>query len=274
MRKILAVTMAFMLAAIVLSPALGYTAQSASKPAFTAQSGAMVKYSLTAEASAHALSQVAEKAVREPSVQSTKPLFSIKMGGLVPYSIKMEGATAAETPEVKPPEVLETPVVEINETNKTVTVPKVNITPVEPKFALRGKAFDDLNGNGTLDEIEIGLADWTVNLENPDGNVTASATTAENGTYAFTDLSVGDYIVSLVLPTGWELVTPLEGKHYVTVTDADVAGLDFAVMIKVMAAPEVIPTPAIPETPENITEDLNVTPTLDITPTLNITAPK
>lgn len=269
MRKILAVTMAFMLAAIVLSPALGYTAQSLDKPPYSAQSGDMVKYSLTAGASAHELSQVAEGAVREASVQSTKEPYSIQMGELAPYSIKMGGTTAAETPEV-----VETPVVEVNETNETVAVPEVNITPVEPKFVLSGIVFDDINSNGTLDEMEMGLADWTVNLENAEGNVTASATTATDGTYAFTDLSAGDYSVSLVLPIGWERVSPLDGKHLVTLTDADVAGLDFAVNVKVMAAPEVIPTPTIPETPVNVTEDLNVTPTLDITPTLNITAPK
>jgi hypothetical protein len=255
MRKILAVTMAFMLAAIVLSPALGYTAQSASKPAFTAQSGAMVKYSLTAGASAQSLAQVAEKTVREASVQSTRPAYSVKMGGLVPYSVKMEGAEAVKKPEVvEIPKVVETPAVEVNETNVTPTVPEVNITPVEPKFVLSGMVFDDLNSSGTLDQDEMGLANWTVDLENPEGSVIASTMTALDGTYVFADLSAGDYVVALVLPVGWELVSPLQGNRSVTITDADVAGVDFAAKVKVIAAPEVIPTPTVPEMPANATE--------------------
>jgi uncharacterized protein (DUF2141 family) len=264
MRKILAVTMAFMLAAIVLSPALGYTAVSASKPAYSAQSGAMVKYSLTAGASAHEMSLADQGAVREASVKSTKEPYSIKMGGLVPYSVKAQGTAAVATPEaVKPP------VVEVNETNKTVTVPEVNVTP---KFALSGRVFNDLNSNGKLDQMEMGLDEWTVSLENPSGNVISNATTDINGTYAFTDLSAGDYAVSIALPMGWDLVSPLESKHLVTITDADVSGLDFAVKVKIMEAPEVIPTPAVPETPVNATVSGNATKVGNATPILNIPA--
>ena len=46
MRKILAITVALMIAAIVLMPALGYTNQATGKQSYTAKSGSPVEYSL------------------------------------------------------------------------------------------------------------------------------------------------------------------------------------------------------------------------------------
>jgi hypothetical protein len=257
MRKILAITMAFMLAAIVLSPALGYTAQSVSKPAYSAQSGGLVKYSLISGASAHEMSQADEGTVREASVQTTRVPYSIKTGGLVPYSLETEEGQAG-VKEVT--EVVAQPPVEANETAGNVTPAEGNVTPVELKFALSGRVFNDLNSNGMLDETDIGLADWTVDLEKPSGEMIISAMTDFNGAYVFTNLSAGDYVVSVALPVGWDLVAPLDGKLPATITDADVSDLNFAVMMKVIAAPEVVPAPVVPE--------LNVTPTLNNTPTL------
>jgi hypothetical protein len=262
MRKILAVTMAFMLAAIVLSPALGYTAESASKPPYSAQSAAMVKYSLTAGESAHEISLANQGAVREATVRTTRMPYSIKVGALVPYSLKTPSAAAVQTTQAAQPTVAE-----VNATNKTVTMPEVKVTP---KFALSGKVFNDINSNGKLDETEVGLDEWTVNLENSTGHIINSAATDINGTYAFKDLSPGDYTVAIDLPMGWDLVSPLEGKQSVTITDADVSDLDFAVKVKVMAAP-VIPTPEIPQTPANATQGENATSILNIPEALNIT---
>jgi len=262
MRKILAITMAFMLAAIVLSPALGYTAQSASKPAFSAQSEGLVKYSLISGATAHEISEAETSTVREASVQSTRLPYSIKMAGLVPYSLMAEEGQAAVREGA---EVVTQPPVVVNETTENVTAPEGNVTPVDLKFALSGRVFNDLNGSGELDETEMGLADWTVDLERPSGEMIISAMTDINGMYAFTNLSAGDYVVSLALPVGWELVAPIDGKHSVTITDADISDLNFAVMVEVIAAPEVMPAPVVPA---NATEELNVTPALNITPTV------
>jgi hypothetical protein len=256
MRKILAVTMAFMLAAIVLSPALGYTAQSVSKPAFTAQSGGLIKYSLISGSSAHEMSQAETGPVREASVQSTRLPYSIEMAGLVPYSLQAEGAKA-EVEEVT--EVVTPPLVDVNKTAENVTAPEVNATPVEVKFALSGKVFDDLNGNGELEGMEMGLAGWAVDLEKPSGEMIISATTDVNGTYAFTNLSAGDYVVALALSEGWDLVAPMDGMHLVTITDADISDLNFAVEMQVIPAPEVVPEPVVPA---NATEELNVTQTV------------
>ena len=52
------------------------------------------------------------------------------------------------------------------------------------------------------------LADWTVNLEQPAGNVIMSANTSLDGKFAFSDLAAGEYVVSEVLKMGWTIVSP------------------------------------------------------------------
>ncbi len=99
---------------------------------------------------------------------------------------------------------------------------------VAPKFTIEGMVFDDLNGNGTMDNNETGLADWTVNLEQPAGMVIMSANTTMDGKFMFTDLSAGEYVVSEVLKMGWTLVSPADGKFSENVTDMSVTGLVFA----------------------------------------------
>ena len=85
-----------------------------------------------------------------------------------------------------------------------------------------------MNGNGTMDNNETGLADWTVNLEQPAGMVIMSANTTMDGKFMFTDLSAGEYIVSEVVKMGWTLVSPADGKFSENVTDMSVTGLAFA----------------------------------------------
>ena len=46
---------------------------------------------------------------------------------------------------------------------------------------LNGEVFNDLNGNGTLDGGEPGLAGWTIDLLNRSNAVIATATTDSNG---------------------------------------------------------------------------------------------
>ena len=197
------------------------------------------------------------------AVQVTRVPYSFKPGGAVPYSVKLEGGvqaapaggvtTGVTTPAVEP--VVTPPVVEappVNETPAVVEVPvnetpvveaPVNVTPTapveEPAFSIMGKVFDDANGNGAIDENETGLAGWTVSLEQPVGTVIANQTTAEDGSYAFMGLSVGEYAVSEIVQMGWTLVSPADGKYVVTVTNMTIANLDFAnQMLPVEAAPE------------------------------------
>ena len=99
---------------------------------------------------------------------------------------------------------------------------------VAPKFTIEGMVFDDMDGNGTMDNNETGLADWTVNLEQPAGNVIMSANTTLDGKFVFSDLAAGEYVVSEVLKMGWTLVSPSDGKFSENITDMSVTGLVFA----------------------------------------------
>jgi hypothetical protein len=278
MRKVLAITVALMIAAVVLSPAMGYTIQSAGNQSYTVQSE-KINYTISAGTPGHELTleNIPGKTTASSAVQVTRVPYSFKPGGAVPYSMKLEGVqaggvtTGITTPAVEPvaaqPAVTEVP--PVNETPAVVEIP-VNETPVveapftetpaapveEPAFSIMGKVFDDMNGNGAADENETGLAGWTVSLEQPVGTVIANQTTTEDGSYAFMGLSVGDYAVSEVVQMGWTLVSPADGRYPVTITNMTIANLDFAnQMLPAEVPPENVTTPEeIVMPPENITE--------------------
>lgn len=273
MRKVLAITMAFMMAAIVLMPALGYTGQSAGNQSYTVVSGGRVDYSVSSGVPAHNLTQeiVASKySIHTPAVQSNRVAYSLKQGTVMPYSFNLVGvnnalsqgdltkkapavlgnvAKTAETigiPNVTAP-VETAPVVETEPANMTAA------PVVAPTFTIEGMVFDDMNGNGTMDNNETGLADWTVNLEQPAGMVIMSANTTMDGKFMFTDLSAGEYIVSEVVKMGWTPVSPADGKFSENVTDMSVTGLAFA-------------NQAVPVAMENTTVATEVMPGNDTAP--------
>ncbi len=271
MRKVLAITVALMMAAIILMPALGYTDQSAGNQSYTATSAGRVNYSLSTGVPAHNLTEnmvINKFSVHTPSVQSTRVAYSFKQGTVTPYSFNLVGvnnaqregyqnkkatavlgsdAKTAETTGVPAtattPAAAATPVVE-------TPVANVTVAPVvaAPKFTIEGMAFNDMNGNGTMDNNETGLADWTVNLEQPAGMVVKSANTTMDGKFVFSDLSAGEYVVSEVLKTGYKLVSPAEGKFTESITDKSVTGLVFA---NQAVAPVVVPSNVT--TPDNTT---------------------
>ncbi len=288
MRKVLAITVALMIAAVVLSPAMGYTVQSAGNQSYSVQSE-KTNYTISAGTPGHALTleTVPGKTTPSAAVQVTRVPYSFKPGGAVPYSMKLEGVqaggvtTGITTPAVEPvvpqpavpevPPVNETTVVEVPVNETPVVEAPVNETPVveapvnetpaapveEPAFSIMGKVFDDVNGNGAADENETGLAGWIVSLEQPVGTVIANQTTTEDGSYAFMGLSAGDYAVSEIVQMGWALVSPADGRYVVTVTNMTIANLDFA--------NQMLPTPVEVPT-ENVT-----TPEEIVTPPENIT---
>ncbi len=69
---------------------------------------------------------------------------------------------------------------------------------------IQGMVWNDLNGDGLVDDGEPGLEGVTVNLG---GDATATTTTMADGTYAFNELSMGSYEVVSVGPEGWVLTT-------------------------------------------------------------------
>lgn len=68
---------------------------------------------------------------------------------------------------------------------------------------ISGYKFSDNNGNGSWDQGELGLAGWTIKLEDTNGNVLATTTTGADGAYSFTNLAPGTYRVREAGQTGW-----------------------------------------------------------------------
>jgi len=253
MRKIMAITVALMIAAIILMPALGYTNQAAGNQSYTAKSGDKVGYSFTTNVPAHNLTpdMMANKySFKSAGIQSTRMPYSFNQGTATPYSVKLEGVKnaaplgmktkpaaklgsmmdAAEpvaTPVVEPvatpvAEPVATPVVEpvatpVVEPVATPVVETVAAPMNETKFTIEG-IVTDIN--------QTGLAGWTMNLT-MDGAVINSVATAADGKFAFADLAAGEYNVSEVLMEGWSIVSPAEGNSVVTITNASVTDLVF-----------------------------------------------
>jgi CSLREA domain-containing protein len=106
-----------------------------------------------------------------------------------------------------------------------------------PPPTILGQKYLDYNANGVKDPGEPGLNGWRIELVNPsNGSVLATADTAgidldgdgtiepnERGLYAFSSLTLGDYIVREVLQSGFHQSGPagLGSTHAVTLTAAD-----------------------------------------------------
>jgi hypothetical protein len=162
----------------------------------------------------------------QPAVQVTRVPFSLKyLGTVLPTET---GATTKGNIAVP-----------VASANVTSTAPiKSAITPALPtaaqKLLIQGIVYDDQNDNAKMDGNETGLANWTINLEQPPGNVISKATTDNDGTYGFYSLVPGEYAVVENLEIGWNLTTPSEGKYAVNLT-SNTTTLNFG--NKMMPAP-------------------------------------
>lgn len=274
MRKILAITVALMIAAVVIMPALGFTNQAAGNQSYSAKSGSSVGYSLkTVNAPAHNLTpdMVANKySFKSAGVSSTRMAYSFQKGASAPYSFKLfgvENAVAEGMKTAKPTAKLgnmagditdavasgpaseltpaSAPAVEAANTSAPAAEPAAAPAPeaaAPATFMIEGKVVDD---------NQTGLAGWTMNLTQ-DGAVINSVTTAADGKFAFPDLASGAYAVSELLMDGWNVVSPAEGLAAVNVTDANVSDLVFVNQL----APVVVAEPAVSE---NATVSANAT---------------
>jgi uncharacterized repeat protein (TIGR01451 family) len=118
----------------------------------------------------------------------------------------------------------------------TVKSASVSVNPLNNSIS--GTVYDDLTGNG-LTSDDTPLAGVVVNLyKNVDGTGVPDAadgapietfTTGASGTYSFTDLPVGSYIVTETVPTGEVETAPNLPNYYdVTVTSTSkTTGLNF-----------------------------------------------
>ena len=69
-----------------------------------------------------------------------------------------------------------------------------------------GTKFNDLNGNGTRDANEPGLSGVTIRVTSPSASFVT--TTDASGSFAFSGLAAGAYVVSEVVPTGFFQTAP------------------------------------------------------------------
>jgi hypothetical protein len=255
MRKILAITVALMIAAIVLMPALGYTNQAAGNQSYSAKSGNQVEHSFkTLNVPAHNLTpdMMANKySFKSAAIQSTRMPYSFQLGAATPYSLKLvgvENAVAQGMQTVKPVAKLG------SMKDEAVPVTETKVEPVaEPKFSIEGMVVDN---------NQTGLAGWTINLTTG-GAVINSVPTAADGKFAFPDQAAGEYTVSEVLMEGWNIVSPAEGMSVVNITDASVTDLVFVNQLVpvVVAVPEAV----VPVVAENVTAPANDTTLINAT---------
>ena len=101
---------------------------------------------------------------------------------------------------------------------------------------INGTKFYDKDGDGQRSLNEPGLGGWTIQLEQPEGKVIAKTTTSPgglsgspNGTYSFTKLAPGKYVVREETKPGWKAVKPDNGVHYADLDpNTNSEGIDFA----------------------------------------------
>ncbi len=92
------------------------------------------------------------------------------------------------------------------------------------RLSLGDLVWEDLNGNGTQDAGEPGLAGVTVNLLASDGTLVASTVTGSDGTYRFDDLRPGLYRVEIETPAGYLVSRQQRGSDSGIDSDIDTSG--------------------------------------------------
>jgi methionine-rich copper-binding protein CopC/protocatechuate 3,4-dioxygenase beta subunit len=92
-----------------------------------------------------------------------------------------------------------------------------------------GEVYNDLNGNGNLDNGEPGLPGWTVTLYDPSGNVVATTVSDANGNYTFSNLFPATFTLSETLQNGWIQTEPVNPNYYqfTTQSGTNETGLNF-----------------------------------------------
>lgn len=205
MKRILVVVLVFLLSALIVLPSIGQSNQSIGH-----------SYSINSERNNYSIG-IAAPSHLPAVIVSNKPYFSLKYGTLFQPEAQGIGETAKSS------------VIGLSTPSDRAIQARTNNPAVQsagPKFSIQGKVYTDQNGNGKMDYNETGLANWTINLEHPLGNVISRATTNIEGIYGFYSLVPGAYTVVENSKMGWNLTTPSDDKYTVNLT-SNTTMLDF-----------------------------------------------
>ncbi len=77
---------------------------------------------------------------------------------------------------------------------------------------ITGSVFNDLVGNGIKDPGDPPLQGWNIHLQRVDGILAADSLvkSSDNGTFQFTGISPGVYVITEERPLGWSQTTPVQ----------------------------------------------------------------
>ncbi len=76
--------------------------------------------------------------------------------------------------------------------------------------SISGTKFNDMNDNGIIDGLDVGIQSWKIRLS---GDAVDSTLTDINGNYTFFALAPGNYTVSEAAQPGWTQTFPLSGSY-------------------------------------------------------------
>ncbi len=97
--------------------------------------------------------------------------------------------------------------------------------------SIAGEKWDDVDGDGERDAGESGLSGWTIFLDQNENGVRDAWEPAEvtgaDGSYEFTGLAPGRYVVAEEVPANWLQTSPRTIVDYTALTSDDVGGPTF-----------------------------------------------
>jgi protocatechuate 3,4-dioxygenase beta subunit len=74
-------------------------------------------------------------------------------------------------------------------------------------YAISGTVYEDMNGNGTMDGLEIGIPGVIIKLYDSNNSPVGAAITDAAGTYSFLEIASGSYLVEEADPDGYGSTT-------------------------------------------------------------------
>ncbi|NUQ23123.1 MAG: SBBP repeat-containing protein [Saprospiraceae bacterium] len=102
---------------------------------------------------------------------------------------------------------------------------QANACPNPMNASIIGVKYKECNGLAYNDQTPI--AGWTIQLLNSMGTIIGEQVTGADGSYAFTDLPLGQYIVKEIAQPGWTPNVPASGQLAVTLAASELRVVNF-----------------------------------------------